>query len=121
MLGSILNVPDRREVDGIGTWLPVAKWWYWHTAIGVIPCDEVYGQPSSLHIPYFSGDCRVAAVDRTLKAREYNMSVLKYHIHKTQQRMQAQAFKHRLDRGFTVGDLVYVTLPPYRLHSWFTG
>jgi len=72
-------------------WLPLAEWWYnsnWHSAIGVTPYEVVYGQPPSLHIPYVAGDSKVEAVDRSLKAREECIEMLKYHLHRAQQRMK---------------------------------
>ena len=101
-------------------WLPLAEWWYntnWHSTIGVIPYEVVYGQPSALHIPYVAGDCSVAAVDRSLQAREECITMLKFHMEKAQQRMKAQADKHRTDREYAMRDLVYVKLQPYRQFS----
>jgi len=102
------------------TWLPLAEWWYnsnWHSAIGVTPYEVVYGQPPSLHVPYLPGDSRVEAVDRSLKAREECIEMLKYHLQRAQQRMKKQADQHRVDRQFEIGDWVFAKLQPYRQHS----
>ena len=101
-------------------WLPLAKWWYnsnWHSAIGLTPYEVVYGQPPSLHIPYVIGDSSVEAVDRSLKAREECIELLKYHLTRAQHRMKVQADQHRSDKQLEVGDWVYVKLQPYRQHS----
>jgi len=101
-------------------WLPLAEWWYnsnWHSSIGITPYEVVYGQPPSLHIPYVSGDSRVEAVDRSLKARAECIEMLKYHLQRAQQRMKRQADLHRTDRQFELGDWVYVKLQPYRQQS----
>jgi len=101
-------------------WLPLAEWWYnsnWHTSIGITPYEVVYGQPPSLHIPYVAGDSVVEAVDRSLKAREECIEMLKFHLNRAQQRMKLQADSHMMDRQFAVGDWVYVKLQPYRQHS----
>jgi len=101
-------------------WIPLAEWWYnsnWHSAIRVTPYEIVYGQPPSLHIPYVSGDCAVEAVDRSLKAREECIEMLRYHLTRAQQRMEKQANKHRSDKQFEVGTWVYVKIQPYRQHS----
>ena len=69
-------------------WLPLAEWRYnsnWHSAIGLTPYEVVYGQPPSLHIPYVAGDSKVEAVDRSLKAREECIEMLKYHLQRAQQ------------------------------------
>jgi len=68
-------------------WLPLVEWWYtsnWHSAIGLTPYEVVYGQPPSLHIPYVSGDSLVKAVDRSLKAREECIEMLKHHLTRAQ-------------------------------------
>ena len=101
-------------------WLPLAEWWYntnWHSSIGLTPYEVVYGQPPSLHIPYVSGDSKVEAVDRSLKAREDCIRLLRFHLTKSQQRMKAQADKHRSERAMEVGDWVFVKLQPYRQQS----
>ena len=57
------------------------------------------------------------AVDRSLKAREECIEMLKYHLTRAQQRMKKQADKDRSDRQFEGGTWVYVKLHPYRQHS----
>jgi len=64
-------------------WLPLAEWRYnpsWHSSIGVTPFEAVYGQSLALHIPYLAGDSQVEAADRSLKAREQCIQMLKYHL-----------------------------------------
>jgi len=98
-------------------WLPLAEWWYnsnWHSAIGVTPFEAVYGQSPALHIPYLAGDSKVEAVDRSLRAREECIRMLKFHLERAQRKMKQQADKHRVDRSLNIGDLVYVKLQPYR-------
>ena len=80
----------------------------------------VYGQPPSLHIPYVARDSLVEVVetvDRSFKAREECIEMLKYHLNRAQQRMKSQADKRRRDKQFTAGDWVYVKLQPYRQNS----
>ena len=89
----------------------------WHSAIGLTPYEVVYGQPPSLHIPYVAGDSKVEAVNRSLKAGEECIEILKYHLHRAQQRMKQQADVHTSDRRFEPGDWVYVKIQPYRQHS----
>jgi len=64
-------------------WIPLGEWGYnsnWHSAIGLTSYEVVYGQPLSLHIPYVDGDSSVEAVDRSLKAREECIEMLRYHL-----------------------------------------
>jgi len=101
-------------------WISLAEWWYntnWHSAIGLTPYEVVYGQPPSIHIPYIAGDSKVEAIDRSLKAREECIEMLKFHLTRAQQRMKTQADKHRTDKQLSVGTWVYVKLQPYRQQS----
>ena len=101
-------------------WIPLAEWWYntnWHSSTGITPYEVVYGQPPSLHIPYVQGDSKVEAVDRSLRAREDCIRLLKYHLTRAQQRMKAQADKHRSEKVLSIGDWVFVKLQPYQQQS----
>ena len=98
-------------------WFSLAEWWYntnYHTAIHETPYSIVYGQSAPTHLPYLAGDSKVEAVDRTLQAREAAIRMLKFYLQRAQNRMKQQANKHRTDRQFQVGELVYVKLQPYR-------
>ncbi|KAK9692323.1 hypothetical protein RND81_09G256400 [Saponaria officinalis] len=95
-------------------------WWYnsnFHTSIGTTPFEVVFGQPPHLHVPYISSDSSVAAVDRSLKAREECISMLKFHLQRAQSRMKSQSDQRITEVQFSIGDLVYVKLQPYRQHS----
>ena len=101
-------------------WLPLAEWWYntsYHTSINSTPYAIVYGQAAPNHLPYLTGDSRVEAIDRTLQAREAAIKMLKFYLQRAQNQMKQQANKHKSDRQFSVGDLVYVKLQPYRKTS----
>ena len=54
------------------------------------------------------------AVDRSLSAREAAIQLLKFHLQRAQGRMKTMADRHRTDREFEVGALVYLKLQPYR-------
>nr|GEV58065.1 RNA-directed DNA polymerase, eukaryota [Tanacetum cinerariifolium] len=58
----------------------------------------VYGQPPLVHVPYLGGLSKMDAVDRTLEAREQAIQMLKFHLSRSQNRMQQQADKRRSDR-----------------------
>nr|GEY99522.1 retrotransposable element Tf2 [Tanacetum cinerariifolium] len=93
------------------------EYWYntsYHSATNTTPFEVVYGQPPPLHIPYISRDSKVELVDRTLKARERTVDMLKFSLSKAQNEMKVQADKHRTEREFSVGDWVYLKLQPYR-------
>lgn len=98
-------------------WLPLAEWWYntnYHSAINTTPYEVVYGQPAPLYSPYLNEESTVVVVDRSLKARQAAIEMLKLYLARAQNRMKQQADKGRSDRQFTVGDWVYVKLQPYR-------
>ena len=98
-------------------WLPLAEFWYntnFHSAIQTTPYEVVYCQTPPIHIPYVPGDSRVKGVDRSLQTREEAIQMLKFHLKRSQDRMQNQANKHRTDRHFDVGTWVYLKLQPHR-------
>jgi hypothetical protein len=98
-------------------WLTLAEWWYntnYHTSINCTPFEVVYGQPPPIHLPYLPGEATAAAVDRSLSAREAVIQLLKFHLLRAQNRMSQQANKHRSDRIFAIGDMVYLKIQPYR-------
>lgn len=102
------------------TWLPLAEWWYntnFHNYTKSIPYEILYGQCPPLHIPYLPQSSMIEAIDRSLQARESTIRVLKHHLLLAQQRIKTQSDKKRSDRQFSVGDMVYVKLQPYRQMS----
>ncbi|GKF84523.1 hypothetical protein Tco_0249421, partial [Tanacetum coccineum] len=81
-------------------WVPLAEYSNFHSSINTTLYEVVYSQPPSLHIPYVVRDSNVAAVDRTLKAREKTIQLLKFNLKKAQDRMKSQADKHMPEREF---------------------
>lgn len=53
-------------------------------------------------------------VDELLKKRDNLLSKLRSNMEAAQKRMVSQANKHRREVDFTVGDMVYLKLRPYR-------
>ncbi|VFQ80644.1 unnamed protein product [Cuscuta campestris] len=72
--------------------------------------------PPSL-FPTLSVRARVPAVEELLRERAALLEDLKLHLRKMQQRMCAQANRHRREVVFNVGDMVLLRLQPYRQHS----
>ena len=56
-------------------------------------------------------------MDLHLQSREEMLRLLKYYLQKAQVRMKNQADKHRSDKQFVIGDLVYLKLQLYRQNS----
>lgn len=101
-------------------WIALAKWWYntnHHSAINTTPYEVVYGQKPPLHVPYLVGDSSGEIVDKSLKAREDAIQLLKFYLLRTQSRIKSMADKRRSDREFQVGDMVFIKLQPYRHQS----
>lgn len=97
-------------------WLSMCEFWYntnWHSAVGKTPFEILYG-----HTPrYFgiSASDTIAAPDiqHWLQERQTVLDSVTQHLHRAQQRMKYQADKHRTERSFVIGDMVFLKLQPY--------
>lgn len=56
----------------------------------------------------------IADVDRSLQAREVAKKMLQFHLKHNQNRMKQLANKHKTNREFQIGDLVYLSLQAYK-------
>ncbi|CAL2248377.1 unnamed protein product [Prunus armeniaca] len=98
-------------------WLPWAEWSYntsFQVSVKMTPFQVVYGQPPPTVPVYEAGTTRLDFVDRSLVARDRVLSLLRANLLAAQTRMKVQADKHRTEREFQVGDLVYLRLVPYQ-------
>lgn len=97
-------------------WLSLCEFWYntnWHSSLGKSPFEVVYGRK-----PRYFG---VTATDKIaqqdiqawLTDRTLIISSVRQHLLRMQQRMKRQADKHRSERQFSVGDVVFLKLQPY--------
>nr|GEY60117.1 Ty3/gypsy retrotransposon protein [Tanacetum cinerariifolium] len=86
-------------------------------AIEMTPFQALYGRPPPSLPRYTLGSSQVASIDATLVEHERVISLLKDTLIKTRQRMTDQANKHRVDKDFEVGELVYLRLRVYRQTS----
>jgi hypothetical protein len=98
------------------SWLSVAEYWYnssFHSSLRNTPFEVLYGRmPCHFGL---SVDDSVSHVDLKswLSQRELMLRVIKQNLLRAQQRMKYQVDKHRSDRTFQVGDMVYLRLQPY--------
>lgn len=97
-------------------WLPSAELWYNsspHSAIGRAPFEALYGySPKTLGLSQL--DLSLAAdVSSWLQDRKLMNELLHQHLLRAQQRMKRQADKHRSERSFEPGDLVFLKFQPY--------
>lgn len=74
----------------------------------------MYGRLPATIPRYIPSSTAVDALDALLLERDQLLSDLKSALSKAQQRMQLQTNKHRREVSFSVGDLVWVRLQPYR-------
>jgi hypothetical protein len=97
-------------------WIAVAEFWYntaQHSALGRSPFEVLYGQsPRQLGIQNLQL-CTVPDLEQWLKERELLSKIIQHQLQRAQQRMKAQADKHRVEREFQTGDMVYMKLQPY--------
>lgn len=116
-------------------WLSLAEWWYntsYHTFLNLTPFEALYGFPPLQIAKDIIPDCPGLPVPEQLRNRQVALQTIKDTLTKAQARMKNQANKHRSDREFHVGDMVYLKIQPYRqtslrthrclkLHSKFYG
>ena len=63
------------------------------------------------------GEVKVEVVQRELQDRDEALRQLKNLLARAQERMKTQADKHRKERNFEIGDLVFLKLKQHRQHS----
>ncbi|KAM2131161.1 hypothetical protein ACFX1Q_012710 [Malus domestica] len=93
--------------------LPWAKWHYnttFHTYSKLTPYEVFYGQPPPTMPTYESGATKIDLVDQSLQERNRILSQLKTNLVVAQVCMKQQADKHRSERSFEVGDMVFLRL-----------
>ncbi|KAB2608149.1 hypothetical protein D8674_011317 [Pyrus ussuriensis x Pyrus communis] len=101
-------------------WLPWAEWCFntaYHTSSKYTPFEVVYGFSPPYIVPHEVGSTKVASVEQCMIERDGLLAVLKTNLQLAQNRMKVQADKKRIERHFNVGDMVYLKLVPYQLHS----
>lgn len=97
-------------------WLFLAEYWYntsFHSSLGRTPFEVIYG-----HLPREFGidqveECSVPDLTTWLHEREVMLQHLQQQLKHAQDRMKKHADKHRTDREFEVGDLVFLKLQPF--------
>jgi hypothetical protein len=96
--------------------LPLAEYWYntnYHSALGKTPFEVLYG-----YTPRHLGVANLQSSTATdlagwLHQHEETAILLRQHLLRAQQRMKQQEDKHRSEREFKVGVMVYMKLQPY--------
>lgn len=97
-------------------WLTLAEYWYntsLHSAIGRTPFEALCGRKPRPFGFAHTDSTGSGELDEWLAERAKIMPVIRQHLERAQQRMNAQADKHRSERTFEAGDWVYLKLQPY--------
>lgn len=104
-------------------WLSLAEWWYntsYHTSLKVTPFQALYGFAPPMVAEVIVTDCPDLTVQEQLKNRQLAQQVIRDTLIKAQSRIKVQANKHRKEREFSVVDMVYLKIQPYRHNSLST-
>jgi hypothetical protein len=99
------------------SWLPSAEWWYntsYHNSLAMTPFQALYGfPPPQVNEVVLPDDANEEAAD-FLQKRQLANELIKDNLTKEQSRTKKYADKHRKERHFQQGDMVYLKLQPYR-------
>ena len=101
-------------------WLSLAQWWYnssYHSTLGMSPFQALYGYVPPQREWIAQESTLVAAVEDVLQRRANMNLAMKRHLEAVRHRMKQMADKHRSEREFSIGDLVFLKLQPYRKNS----
>jgi hypothetical protein len=74
----------------------------------------LYGFPTPSVSKVVLLDCPDIIAQEHLRNRKVAQQVIRDNLQKAQSRIKNQADKHRTDKEFSVGDMVYLKIQPYR-------
>jgi hypothetical protein len=83
-------------------------------SIGMTPFRALYNYYPLSFVEIVFGDNRAPMVQDWVQQSQDILRELKDHLQRAQNQQKVQADKHRVERTFEVGDLVYLMLQPYR-------
>jgi hypothetical protein len=86
-------------------------------SIGMPPFRDLYSYDPLSFVEIAFGDNRAPMVQGWIQQSQDILRELKDHIQREQNQQKVQADKHKVERTFEVGDLVYLRLQPYRQAS----
>jgi transposase InsO family protein len=97
-------------------WIHLAEFWYntsWHSALTYSPFEVLYGySPRHFGVDVLSA-CPVPSLSDWIQEKAIMTDLIQQHLKRAQHRMKQQADKNRVERQFSVGDLVFLKLQPY--------
>jgi hypothetical protein len=101
-------------------WLHLGEHCYnttFHMSIGMTPFRALYGYDTPTLVDLVFGESRAPkAKDWIIESQEI-LKLLKENLQTAQNRQKISADRHKIERSFEVGDLVFLRLQPYRQSS----
>lgn len=85
--------------------------------MNMTPFQALYGRPIPDLNCYTLGDSSSPTIEMTLAEHTRVRTMLRDNLRRAQQHMTDLANSHRLDKQFSIGDMVYVRLKDYRQQS----
>ena len=104
-------------------WLCWAEYWFntnYNVSTKVTPFKALYGRDPPALLKGEQGSSTVEEVNQLMFERNVILDELKEQLARAQSRMKAQADKKRRELEFSVGDVVYLRIQPYKLKSLAT-
>jgi hypothetical protein len=101
-------------------WLYLGEYCYnttYHMSIGMSPFKALYSYDPLTFVEIVFGDSRAPMAKEWIQESQDILKELKDHLQRAQNQHKLYADRHRVERTFEVGDLVYLRLQPYRQAS----
>jgi hypothetical protein len=101
-------------------WLHLGEYCYNttdHMSIGMSPVRELYGYQAPSFVELAFGESRAPKEKDWIQENQDILRVLKDNLWMAQNQQKTYADRHRVERSFKVGDLVFLRLQPYRQSS----
>jgi hypothetical protein len=101
-------------------WLHLGEYCYnttHHMSISMNPFRALYSYDPLSFVEVSFGDNRAPMVQDWIQQSQDILRELKDHLQRAQNQQKVQADRHRVERTFEVGDLIYLRLQSYRQAS----
>jgi hypothetical protein len=101
-------------------WLHMGEYCYnttYHMSIRMPPFRALYGYDAPSFIDTVFGDSRVPEAKDWVEESQRILQSTKENLQSAQNQQKIYADRHRVERSFEVGDLVFLRLQPYRQSS----
>ena len=119
-LGNYLMCFSSTKPASWHSWLPWAEFCYntsYHVSTRTTPFHIVYGRDLPALCRYGNPKSPVDDIDRYLQERDQVLLLLKEQLSNAQHNMKVNKDSKRRDVSFSVGDIVYLKLQPYRMRT----